>query len=80
MILGQYEQVVEKALESLSSGPWTVSDLERAQESITDEFCGVYGPECGSSAVLDWLRSLDQREQEELLFRISAHWSEGQAS
>ena len=80
MILGQYEQVVEKALESLSSGPWTATDLVRARESINDEFCSMYDAECRSSAVLDWLRSLDQREQEELLVWINAHWSERQGS
>jgi len=72
MALGQYEQVVKEALEILSRGPWSATDLVRVREIINDEMCGGYGPDCKSSAVIDWLRSLDQREESDLLFRLNA--------
>ena len=76
MALSQYEQVVVEALERLSDGPWTITDLERAEGVITDELCGGYGPECKSSAVIGWLHSLDEKDREELLFQANAVWSE----
>jgi hypothetical protein len=75
MGLGQYEQVVFEALERLAGGPWMVTDLVRAEQIINEELCGGYGPECNSSAVLDWLRSLGDAEREDLIFRANAEWS-----
>ncbi len=75
MPLRRYEKIVEEALRSLSSGPWTATDLVRVPEAINDDLCSRYGPDCESSAVLDWLASLDAGEQEDLLFRANADWS-----
>jgi len=47
-------------------------------EIINDELCGGYGPDCNSSAVLDWLRSLGEKDREELVFQADADWSEKQ--
>jgi hypothetical protein len=78
MPLPQYEKIAEEALRSLSSGPWTVTDLVRVREVINDDLCGRYGPDCKSSAVLDWLDSLDASQQEEFLFQANADWSASQ--
>ena len=78
MALNDYERIVEEALETLHDGPWTATDLGRAREIINDEFCGGYGPDCTSSAVVQWVSTLDQRTQDDLLFRLNAEWSEGQ--
>jgi hypothetical protein len=78
MALGQYELVVVEALERLSNGPWIATDLERVGEIINDELCGGCGPDCNSSAVLDWLRSLGEKDREELVFQANADWSEKQ--
>lgn len=80
MALGQYERVVVEALERLSNGPWTATDLVRAGEIINDELCGGYGPDCDRSAVLDWLRSLGEKERDELVFQANADWSEQQGT
>jgi hypothetical protein len=80
MPLGEYEQIVEEALEVLSDGPWKATDLVRARDIINDEFCGGYGADCTSSAVLDWLRSLSQKDADDLVFRLNADWSEKQIS
>ena len=73
MVLGEYEKVVADALRSVSTGPWTATDLPRVQEVISDDFCRSYGPECKASAVLDWLRSMDGAQREDLLFQLNAH-------
>ena len=78
MVLTDYEQIVEEALETLSDGPWTVPDLGRARDVINDEFCGGYGPDCTSSVVMDWLDTLSQRQQSDLVFRLNADWSDKQ--
>ena len=80
MAAGQDEQVVVEALERLSNGPWTVTDLVRAEGIINDELCGGYGPDCKSSAVLEWLHSLDEKERDELVFRANADWSRRQGT
>jgi hypothetical protein len=76
--IGQYEQVVQEALRSASNGPWADLYLQAVPTIISDDFCRGYGPDCSSSVILDWLRSLDQREREELLVRLNAHWEEKQ--
>lgn len=78
MILSDYEQLMEEALETLSDGPWTVTDLGRARSVLNDEFCGGYGPDCTSSAVMDWLDSLSQQQQADLVFRLNADRNERQ--
>ena len=72
MALGQYELALEEALKKVSDGPWTETDLDSVPEIATDDFCEKYAPDCSSAALLDWLRSLDQREREEVLARINA--------
>ncbi len=76
--LRSYEKIIERALKSISSGPWTATDLARARDVIDDDFCGRYGPDCTSSGVLDWLDSLDAGQQEELLFQANTDWSASQ--
>ena len=71
MALGQYEQIVFEALRRLSSGPWSVPDLGRAEQIVNDEICGGYGPDCDTSAVLDWLRSLSDADRRELILRVN---------
>jgi len=79
MILTDYEQLLQEALETLSDGPWTVTDLGRARSVINDEFCGGYGPDCTSSVVMEWLESLSQQQQADLIFRLNADWGEQQS-
>ncbi len=71
MALGQYEMIVKEALEMISNGPWSATQLLRVPEVINDEMCGGYGPECKSSEVVDWLNALDQTEREDLLDRLN---------
>jgi hypothetical protein len=71
MTLGRYEQVVRDALYRVSEGPWTVRDLTRTGEFITDDLCGVHGLECSGSAVVDWLHSLGPEQQEDLIEEIN---------
>jgi hypothetical protein len=80
MALGQYEQIVFEALQRLSQGPWTVPDLGRAESIINDELCGGYGPDCDSSAVLDWLRALSDADRRELALRVNDEWSRQQST
>jgi hypothetical protein len=75
MPFGRCEQVVIDALERLSPGPWTMTDLERVDDVMNDEVCGGRGPDCETSAVLDWLRTLDVRERADLVYRANAEWS-----
>ncbi len=75
MTLGQYEQIVYEALQRLSNGPWSVPDLGRAESVITDEMCGGYGPDCDSSAVLDWLRALSDTDRADLVTRANEELS-----
>ena len=76
--LREYEKIVERALKSISSGPWTSDDLTRVLEVIDDDFCDRYAGDCKSSAVLEWLRSLDDSQQEELLFQANTDWGASQ--
>jgi hypothetical protein len=71
MALGQYEQIVFEALQRLSDGPWSVPDLGRAEAVINDEVCGGYGPDCDSSAVFDWMRSLSDADRRDLIIRAN---------
>ncbi len=80
MALGQYEQIVLEALQRLSDGPWSVPDLGRAESVINDEMCGGYGPDCDTSAVLDWLRALSDADRSELVLRINEQWSSLQST
>ncbi len=79
MALGQYEEIVFEALQRLSDGPWSVPDLGRAESVINDELCGGYGPDCDTSAVLDWLRSLSDSDRQDLTARMNDEWSRKQA-
>jgi hypothetical protein len=76
--LRPYEKIIERALRSISSGPWTATDLAKAREIMDDHFCGLYEPNCTSSAVMAWLDSLDADQQEELLFEANTDWSASQ--
>ena len=69
------EKVVEEALMSISSGPWTAADLEKIPEIIDDDWCGRHGPECTLSGVLGWLGSLNDDAREELLFKANTEWN-----
>ena len=80
MALGQYEQIVFEALERLSGGPWSVPDLGRAEQIINDEMCGGYGPDCDTSAVLDWLRSLSDADRSDLILRANDELSRQQGT
>jgi hypothetical protein len=80
MALGQYEQIVYEALERLSTGPWSVPDLGRAESVINDELCGGYGPDCDTSAVLDWMRSLSDVDRNDLVARANEERSVGQGT
>jgi hypothetical protein len=75
MALGQYEQIIFEALQRLSTGPWSVPDLGRAESVINDELCGGYGPDCDTSAVLDWLRALSDADRRDLVLRLNEEWS-----
>jgi hypothetical protein len=76
VVLGQYEQIAFEALQRLKDGPWSVPDLGRAEQIINDEICGGYGPDCDSSAVLDWLRSLSDADRSDLVVRANEEWSQ----
>jgi hypothetical protein len=80
MALGQYEQIVLEALQRLSGGPWSIPDLGRAEGIINDELCGGYGPDCDTSAVLDWMRSLSDADRQELILRVNDEWSRQQGT
>jgi hypothetical protein len=75
MASGAYEQIVFEALERLSGGPWSVPDLGRAEQVIDDELCGGYGPDCDTSAVLDWLRALSDADRYDLVLRVNEELS-----
>lgn len=75
MALGQYEQIAYEALQRLSDGPWSVPDLGRAESVINDELCGGYGPDCDTSAVLDWMRALSDSDRADLVARANDEWS-----
>ena len=75
MVLGHYEEIVLEALQRLSGGPWTVTDLGRAESVINDELCGGYGPDCDSSAVLDWMRAMSDADRSDLIARANEEWS-----
>ncbi len=74
----EYERIVERALRSVSSGPWTAPDLERVREVMGDDWCTSHAPDCRSSDILDWLDSLGEDQREELLFMVNTDWSAGQ--
>ena len=78
MPLHGFEKIIEQALRSRSDGPWTADDLRRVGEIIDDHFCDRHQPDCKSSAVLEWLDSLDEIQQEELLFEVNTEWSASQ--
>lgn len=75
MALGQYEELVFEALQRLSDGPWTVTDLGRAESVINEEICGGYGPDCDSSAVLDWIKAMSDPDRSDLMARANEEWS-----
>jgi len=66
-----YEAVVQKALESVNPGPWTVIHLVGLEWVIDDPFCASVEPGCKASAVNDWLRALNARDGEELIDRLN---------
>ena len=71
MALGQYEQIIVEGLQRLSDGPWSVPDLGRAEMVINDEMCGGYGPDCDTSVVFGWLRSLSDADRNDLVARAN---------
>jgi hypothetical protein len=72
-----YRKTIEEALKFVSAGPFSLDDLAKAREVMTDEFCQRQG-RCERTAVLGWLDSLDDDEREDLLFEVNADWSAGQ--
>jgi len=67
-----YGRIVERVLRSMSSGPWTASDLERVREVVDDDWCSSHAPNCESSQIVDWLDSLDEDQREDLLFALNS--------
>jgi hypothetical protein len=78
MALHGYEKIAQEALKLVSGGPWTAGDLVRARDIIDSEFCQQHQSDCDGLAVIGWLDSLDDAQQEELLFEVNSDWSAGQ--
>jgi hypothetical protein len=74
----EYEKIVERGLQSISSGPWTTADLETVRQVMDEDWCEVHAPDCTSSDLLRWLDSLDEDQTEELLFHANTDWNAGQ--
>jgi hypothetical protein len=74
----EYRKIVVRALRSMSSGPWTVGDLETVREAMDDDWCNAQARDCTSSEILEWLDSLDEDQKEELLFQADTDWNADQ--
>ena len=72
MARGEYEIVLQGALEKMGPGPWRARDLHRARETLTQEFCSAFDRQCDQDAVLDWLSALPPHEVADLLDRLNA--------
>ena len=72
-----HEQIVERALRSMSTGPWTTADLDEVQKAMDDDWCNAHAPDCTSSDILRWLESLNEDQREELLFQMNTTWNAG---
>jgi hypothetical protein len=67
MQCGVYGDVVFRALQASSPGPWEQSDLSALPGVITEEFCAEYGHDCHPREILDWVESLSSEELLDLL-------------
>ena len=74
---GKYEVLVEAALERLHPSPWNEHDLARVKDTLNEDFCLAYGPECDKAAVLDWLNALSAGEISDLLIHLNAGPEDG---
>ena len=72
MARGTYEVLLQRALEQAGPGPWEKHDLDRVKETLTEEFCLAFDPECDEDAVLDWLNALPPQEVADLIDRLNA--------
>jgi hypothetical protein len=66
-----YEIVVQKALETVRPGPWTVVHLVGLEWVIDDAFCASVEPSCNASAVNAWLQSMSAKDRDELIDRLN---------
>jgi len=74
----EYETIVEQVLKTVSDGPWAITDLEEARKIIDDDWCATHAPDCRSGEISEWLDSLDEDQQEELLFRLGTELGQEQ--
>ena len=68
-----YEMVVQKALETVRPGPWTMVHLVGLEWVIDDAFCARFEPNCDASAVNEWLQSLSPEARGELISRLNGN-------
>jgi hypothetical protein len=68
---GKYEVLLQAALQRLRPGPWNEHDLARVKDTLNEDFCLAFGPECDKAAVLDWLNSLPPEEISDLLIHLN---------
>ena len=66
-----YEMVVQKALETVRPGPWTMVHLVGLEWVIDDAFCAPFEPSCNASAVNYWLQSMSPEGRGELISRLN---------
>ena len=65
------EAVVQKALETVCPGPWTVIHLVGLEWVIDDAFCGTVQPNCDAPAINSWLQSMSAQDRDELIARLN---------
>jgi hypothetical protein len=66
-----YEMVVQKALETVRPGPWSVVHLVGLEWVIDDAFCALFEPHCDASAINHWLQAMSPGAQGELISRLN---------
>ena len=71
MAQGKYELLLRRALEQTREGPWEERDLAALKETITQEFCSLFDPDCDPRAVLDWLNALRPEDVADLMYRLN---------
>ena len=69
---GQYEPVVEQALNHLGPGPWSLQDLSECESWIGDEQCRQVYPHCHPGDVIDWLHTFSSADREELIQHLNS--------
>jgi len=75
MQCGVYGDVVFRALQASSPGPWKQSDLSALPGVITEEFCMEHGRSCRPHEVIDWMESLSREELLEVLEDCNKAWA-----